>query len=47
VPESLDDCRSLRALFRNGHTPAGSQQKLDGIGQMFFRDVMIAPFDAE
>src|SRR5262249_17556782 len=34
-------------LFRHGHQPPGSQQQLDGIGQVFFRDVMIAPFDAE
>jgi hypothetical protein len=33
--------------FRNGHAPPGGQQQLDGIGQVFFRDVMIAPFDAE
>ena len=34
-------------LFQNGHTIASRQQQLDGIGEVLFHDVMIAPLDAE
>jgi hypothetical protein len=36
-----------RRLLRDGHTMPSRQQQLDGIGDVLFRDVMIAPLDAE